>query len=388
MVKQLTGLDASFLYMESPTSYGHVNGLSIYERPSPDFNAYRAVYERFGSIIGHIEPFRRRLVDVPMGLDHPYWIDDPHFDLDYHVREIGLAPPGAADQLAEQVARIIARPMDRRHPLWEVYVIEGLGDGRWALLSKTHHATIDGAAGVLMMQMFNQDSPDAPWPFEPVEWEGEQPPTDAELLRRTAINLAMNPVKAARMQLRLVRNVADRAGLNSVSGAVSRTRQLLATMSGRSEEAEAVENQLGRISLPPIQAPPTPWNKSIGPHRRFAMRSESLANIKVLKDATGGTVNDVVMAICAGALRAYLQKHDALPKAPLHAMVPVSIRTGEEEDPWTNRVSSIFAELPTDCDDPVERVARCRQAMADAKTQLELVPVEVQPPFEFSNLSQ
>ena len=137
-------------------------------------------------MVGHIAPFRRRLVEVPFGLDHPYWIDDPNFDLDYHVREIGLAPPGAADQLVDQVARIIGRPMDRRHPLWEVYVIEGLGDGRWALLTKTHHATIDGAAGVLMMQMFNQPDPAAPWPFDPVEWKGEQPPTDAELLWRTA----------------------------------------------------------------------------------------------------------------------------------------------------------------------------------------------------------
>ncbi len=375
-MKQLSGLDAMFLYMETPTSYGHVNGLSIYQRPSPDFDPYRVVHERFGSLVGHVEPFRRRVVDVPFGLDHPYWIDDPHFDLDYHVREIGLAPPGGADQLAEQVARIIGRPMDRSHPLWEVYVIEGLGDGRWAILSKTHHAAIDGAAGVMMMQMFNQPDPNAPWPYEPIEWEGEEIPTDAELLKQTAAHLAMNPVKAARLQLRLVRNFADQAGLNSLSGIAARSRQVLANAVGRSEQAEALDEQLGRISMPTIQAPHTPWNKRIGPHRRFAMRSESLSNIKQLKDATGGTVNDVVMAICAGALREYLLRHDALPDAPLRAMVPVSIRTGEEADPWTNRVSSIFAELPTDCDDPVERVARCRQAMVNAKHQLELVPAD------------
>ncbi len=137
-MKQLSGLDAIFLYMETPTTYGHVNGLSIYERPSPDFDPFRAVYERFGSLVGHLEPFRRRVVDVPFGLDHPYWIDDPNFDLDYPVREIGLAPPGAADQLAEQVARIIGRPMDRRHPLWEVYVIEGLADGAAGHCSRRH----------------------------------------------------------------------------------------------------------------------------------------------------------------------------------------------------------------------------------------------------------
>jgi WS/DGAT/MGAT family acyltransferase len=375
-MKQLSGLDATFLYMETPTTYGHVNGLSIYQRPSPDFDPYRHVYERFGSIIGHLEPFRRRVVEVPFGLDHPYWIDDPHFDLDFHVRQIGLAPPGAADQLAEQVARIIGRPMDRRHPLWEVYVIEGLGDGRWALLSKTHHATIDGAAGVIMMKMFNDVAPDAEWPWEPVEWDGESIPTDTELLKLTMSHLAANPAKAARLQLRVVRSLADAAGVTSLSSVATRTRELISRAAGRSEQAETVSEQIRRVSMPLTPAPPTPWNRSVGPHRRFAMRSTALANIKVLKDATGGTVNDVVMAICAGALREYLIRHDALPDAPLRAMVPVSIRTGEEEDPWTNRVTSIVAEIPTDCEDPVERVARCRAAMADAKRQLDLVPAD------------
>jgi len=149
-MKQLSGLDASFLYMETPTTYGHVSGLGIYTRPNPAFDPYRIVRERFGSMVGHVEPFRRRVVEVPFGLDHPYWVDDPHFDLDYHVRQIGLAPPGNDEQLADQVARIIGRQMDRTHPLWEVYVIEGLADGRWALLTKFHHATVDGAAGVII----------------------------------------------------------------------------------------------------------------------------------------------------------------------------------------------------------------------------------------------
>ncbi|MEJ7801246.1 MAG: wax ester/triacylglycerol synthase family O-acyltransferase, partial [Ilumatobacter sp.] len=373
-MKQLTGLDASFLYMETANTYGHVNGLSVYERPSPDFDPYAAVYERFGSLIGHVQPLRRRVVEVPFGLDHPYWVDDPDFDLDYHVRQIGLAPPGAADQLAEQVSRIIGRPMDRTHPLWEVYVIEGLGDGRWAMLTKFHHATVDGAAGVIMLKLFTDETRDTPWPWEPVAWKGEMLPTDGELLKLTVGNLVANPVKATRLSLKVVRNMADAAGLTSLSGVVARSRDLIATTVGRSEEAEAVSEQLRKIALPITPAPATPWNRSVGPHRRFAMRSTALSNIKALKDATGGTVNDIVMAICAGALREYLIRHDALPDQPLRAMVPVSIRTGTEEDPWTNRVSSIVAELPTDCDDPIERVARCRAAMDVAKRQLDLVP--------------
>ena len=375
-MKQLSGLDATFLYMETPNTYGHVNGLAIYERPSPDFDPYTAVRERYHSLIGHLEPLRRRLVEVPFGLDHPYWIDDPHFDLDFHVRQIGLAQPGTDEQLAEQVARIIGRPMDRRHPLWEVYVIEGLPDDRWAMLTKFHHATIDGAAGVIMLKLLTASEPDAEWPFEPIDWAPEEFPPDRELLGRAVSRLVTNPVKATRLGLNVVRNVAESAGLTNVSGVATRSRELVAAITKRSDEANDLADQLRKVSMPLTPAPPTPWNKSVGPHRRFAMRHTKLTDIKQLKDATGGTVNDVVMAVCAGALRSYLLAHDALPEAPLRAMVPVSIRTGQEADPWTNRVSGIVAELPTDCDDPLERVARCRAAMEDAKRQLDLVPAD------------
>ncbi len=215
-MKQLSGLDASFLYMETANTYGHVNGLAIYERPSGDFDPYQAAYERFDALVGRLEPMRRRLVEVPFELDHPYWIDDPDFDLNFHVRHIGLAPPGGADQLAEQVARIVGRRMDRSRPLWEVYVIEGLADGRWAMLTKSHHATIDGAAGVIMLKMFTDPSPDTPMP-EHVDWDGEPVPSDRELLERTMRNLAANPVKGMRLSLRMVRNIAEAAGVDSVS---------------------------------------------------------------------------------------------------------------------------------------------------------------------------
>lgn len=376
-LQQLTGLDAAFLYMETPTTYGHVNGLSLYRRPSPDFQPYEVVRDRFAAMVGHIEPLRRRVAEVPFGLDHPYWFDDPHFDLDYHVREIGLAPPGNREQLGEQVARIIGRPMDRDHPLWEVYVIEGLEDpDHWALLTKFHHATIDGAAGVIMLRMMTELAPDAEFPFVEVPWEGEPVPSDKELLQHTIQHMVANPVKATRLSLKVVRNLADAAGITSLSGAASRAREVIASAAGRSEESAQLSEQLRKVSMPLTPAPPTPWNKAVGPHRRFAMRSVSLDDIKALKNATGGTVNDVVMAICAGALREYLLRHDALPDEPLRAMVPVSVRTGLEEDPWTNLVSSLVAELPTDCNDPLERVARCRDAMQVAKQQLDLVPAD------------
>ena len=228
-VKQLSGLDASFLYMETPNTYGHVNGLAIYERPSVDFDPYQAAYDRFNALIGRLEPMRRRLVEVPFQLDHPYWIDDPDFDLNFHVRHLGLAPPGGADQLAEQVARIVGRRMDRSRPLWEAYVIEGLADGRWAMLTKTHHATIDGASGVLLLNLLTDPSADTPWP-EHADWVGEPVPSDRELLERTMRNLALNPVKGMRLSLRMVRNFAEAAGVDSVSAIAGQARDLLKSM--------------------------------------------------------------------------------------------------------------------------------------------------------------
>jgi WS/DGAT/MGAT family acyltransferase len=354
--------------METATTFTHISGLMIFERPGPDYEPYAKVYAKYASLVGELEPLRRRLVEVPFGLDHPYWISDPNFDLDFHVRELHLARPGMVDQLADQVCRIIGRPMDRSRPLWEVYVIDGLQDGRWALLTKYHHSTIDGASGQLMLQILLDTEQDAPAPGAGPAWEPEPLPSTIELLRRTADHLVRNPFRAMRTQTRIVGQLADAVGIHSVSSAAERAGAAVKWIAQRGKE------NLPNVSLPSITAPPTPWNNAITPHRRFAMRSTSLENVKRLKDATGGTVNDIVMAICAGGLREYLLAHDALPDRPLRAMVPISIRTGDEEDPWTNRVSGTVAELPTDCDDPVERVARCHDAMQDAKRMHELVP--------------
>ncbi|MEY3493123.1 MAG: hypothetical protein RL413_541, partial [Actinomycetota bacterium] len=167
-MRQLSGLDATFLHLETSTTFGHVSGLALYSRPSADFDPYRTVYERFEALSGRVGPLHEKLLDVPLGLDHPYWIVDDDFDLDYHVRHLGLAPPGTEAQLAEQVARIFGRALDRKRPLWEVYVIEGLSDGRWALMTKFHHSSIDGGAGVVMLNMLTDSSPDAKPDLTPV----------------------------------------------------------------------------------------------------------------------------------------------------------------------------------------------------------------------------
>lgn len=369
-MKQLSGLDAAFLYMETTSTFGHVTGLTIFDRPNDDFDPYAAVYEKYASLVGDVEPLRRRLVEVPLSLDHPYWVFDPDFDLDFHIREINIPKPGYVDQLADQVCRIVGRPMDRTRPLWEVYVIEGLASGWWGLLTKYHHATIDGAAGQIMLEMVLSTDPDERPPGPCAEWKPDQIPGQGELLRRSLNNLARNPAKAVTTQLRLTRDVAQNLGLTGVSGTASVVSDAVKRAVGRRSDDRP------KVSIPTSAAPATPWNKTITPHRRLAMRTTSLENVKRLKQASGCTVNDVVMAICAGGLREYLLAHDALPPEPLRAMVPVSIRTGHEDDPWTNRVSGIVADLPTDCDDPIERIARCHDAMQAAKQQMELVPAE------------
>jgi WS/DGAT/MGAT family acyltransferase len=375
-MRQLSGLDAGFLYLESRTNYGHVTGLAVMERPSDDYQPFERVLARWAALVGHVAPLRRRLVEVPFDLDLPYWIDDPDFDLAYHVRHLGLAPPGTMEQLGDQIARIASRPMDRTRPLWESYVIEGLPAGRWALLTKTHHSAIDGAAGVLMLHTLADTEPDPSDPLQPVAWAPEQVPSELDLLLRTLRHAATNPIKAVQIQARLVREVSANVGMAGLgSAAIGIADALLALGRSRDEDehGQGVHHQ-DPLRLPLTSAPPTPWNRSISAQRRFAMGSVALDEIKALKNTLGGTVNDVIMAICAGALRQYLLEHDALPSRPLRAMVPVSIRTFDEDEPWTNRVSAIVVELPTDLDDPLERLERSRENMDAAKRSYESVP--------------
>ena len=365
-MRQLTGLDATFLHMESNTTFGHVSGLGLYSRPTPDFDPYAVVFERFEALAGHVGPLHQKLHSVPFGLDHPYWVADENFDLEYHVRHLGLAPPGNEMQLTEQVARIFGRALDRTRPLWEVYVIEGLEDGRWALMTKFHHSSIDGGAGVVLLNMLTDTSPEPRNDYSPVPVPEESAPSDSEMLRTALAKLAVNPVRSLRLQLRVMQGLMDSTGFAPASQVTRAVRRTVRTVTRRPDMEHPTAAD--RVRLPLTPAPPTPWNRTITAHRRFAMRSASLDTLKALKTASGGTVNDIVMAICTGALRTYLQHH--------RAQRPVSFRTGEEEVPWTNMVSGIVADLPTDCDDPVERVRLCHEAMEVAKRQFELIPAD------------
>ena len=379
-MKQLSGVDANFLNMETRTTFGHVSSLGVFDRPDdPTFDPYQATRSQIESRLAVLEPFRRRLVHVPLGLDHPYWIADPDFDLDFHIRHIAAPPPGEIYQLTELVSRIIGRPMDRGRPLWECYVIDGLQDNQFALLTKVHHATIDGAAGAELLAMLLDHEPDSELPDSSSDpWQSEREPTGIELLGRTALSMTTKPADAARLLSHAIgaaRKVASKRGIGG-----------LGEMAGASPEgalsrwlpAKPNENDPDIAPvLPTISAPPTPWNRSITPHRRFAVRSVSLTDVKALKRDLGCTVNDVIMAMVAGGLRRWLEEHDALPNDPLVSMVPVSVRTGDEEDKWTNRVSALFVTIPTDKELPLDRLASIHQTMNEAKATFDLLPADV-----------
>lgn len=371
-MKQLTGMDATFLYMESPNTYGHINGLGIYRRPDdPDFRPFDAVRAQIESRIHLLEPFRRRLVEVPLGLDHPYWVNDADFDIEFHLRHIAIPAPGDQEQLAAQVARIISRPMDRTKPLWEAYVMEGLERDEFALLTKFHHATIDGASGVEMLTMLlDADPAGDEIPPDDGSWRPDSMPSDVELLGRTAGSFLRRPYRLARFQLDAAQQVARITRNRGLDAMVSMTRRALpAPWSGAQDDRD----------LPPrpaVRAPRTPFNGAITAHRRLAMRTVPLDDIKRLKQAAGATVNDIVMAVCAGALRRYLELHGELPDQPLQAMVPVSVRTGQEADRWTNRVSALVVPLATADAEPLARIETSRAAMDQAKGQFEMVPAD------------
>jgi diacylglycerol O-acyltransferase len=391
-MRQLSGADVSFLNMETQSTYGHVSSMNIYDPAgAPGGAGIEVTKQTILERMDLLAPFRRRLVQVPLGLDLPYWIEDPDFDIEFHIRHHAVPPPGTPEQLAEIVSRIHARPLDRSRPLWELYVIEGVDDGRLiAQLTKIHHAAIDGAAGAAMLAAMLDTDPDARPSGEPYPWRPDRIPSDDELMRMTAIEYLRRPEKFVRLSARASRELAQASG----NGGMRVLADMIARpmpgaigdlMRRRLEESAGHHDDLPP-ALPPTPAPRTPWNRSIGPHRRFAYTTIPLDDAKQVRRAIGCTFNDVVMAVCSGALRRYLTKHDQLPDEPLIAMVPVSVRSADHRDPssddiYENRVSALLADLATNEADPAKRLARVQQSMTRAKEDFKAIPAEALQDF-------
>ena len=364
-MEQLSGLDGGFLAMETSSVYGHVGSVCIVDARAAHGTESALTLEHLTRFIESRLPlvplFRRRLVTVPLGLDHPYWIDDPDFDIEFHIRELALPAPGSDRQLSEQVARLHARPLDRARPLWELYLISGLRGGRAALYSKIHHSAIDGVSGADILTAVLDPSPEGRTLGEVKAFKGEPQPDSTWLLGRSVFALARQPIQAVRVATDLVRSIP---GLANAMGP-----PLAQRLAGKDDD--------DLIATTALRAPSTPFNAPVSPHRRWAFTDLPLNEVKSLRAGSDLTVNDVVMALCAGALRRWLELHEALPTAPLVAAVPVSVRTGDQKGTYGNKVSMMLAPLPTNLADPGERLKAMHEAMSAAKDQHGDIPASL-----------
>lgn len=375
-MEQLTGVDATFLYMETNATFGHVSSLIIYDPKDGPGATYERTKQVFAERLHLLDPMRRKLVEVPFNLDHPYWIEDPDLDLDFHIRQTAVPPPGGDEELADLVSRIIARPLDRTRPLWELYVIYGLPEGKVAQLTKIHHAAIDGVGGAQLLGMILDLEPDAvppePQPLPP----SERAPSQEEMFVRGLASLATRPYKQGRFLVRTLQDLPQIGRAVDFRSLAKSLPQPVAQLFGQGKRR--VEDDPVELSnTGGLTAPRTPFNRKVSPHRRFAFTSLPLEDIKAVKSALGVTVNDVVLGMCSGALRTYLLKKGELPEDSLRCMIPVSVRSDDAANTYGNQVSGMLAALATDVEDPVQRLQVISSDTQRAKESLGALPAHL-----------
>ena len=344
---QLTGLDASFLYLETANAPMHISGLAIYDQSTAPGGKvrFKQIIDNTARRIRRVPSLSRRLVTVPLGLDHPYWISDGNFDPEFHIRHIALPAPGDWRQLCILVSRIHARPLDRGRPLWELYVIEGLDNvegypkGSFAIFTKMHHAAVDGASGMEVTAAIHDLAADAPDRTDSYSLEVDSQPSKLELVVRSQINTLKQPFRFISVARNTVPGFAQ---------AYSRLRK----------------GELHRIT----DIPRTRFNDKVSPHRVFDAVSLSLAEVKAIKNAVpGATVNDVAITIVGGALRAYLAAKDDLPDTSLVAMAPINVRDPKEKGAGGNIVSAMAVSVRSDIADARERLLAVHEGTVEAK---------------------
>ena len=351
---RLTPVDASFLELEGTNSHMHVGAVTIFAGPAPTYDEFS---HHIRSRLHLVPRYRQKLAFPPVETGRPLWVDDATFNLEYHVRHTALPQPGSEMQLRALAARIFSQQLDRSKPLWESWLVEGLEDGRFALITKTHHALVDGISGVDLATVIFDLSPEGTQIDHPDEpWKPQPEPSPLDLAARGIKGLVRTPVELA---------------TKALAAAARPTETLEAAR-------EAVEG-IGEIVWAGLNpAPDTPLNVPIGPHRRFVWTRHDLDDFKTVKNAFGGTVNAVVLTVVAGALRRWLRSRGVRTEGlELRALVPVSIRTEDEHHTLGNRIVVMRGPLPVYIEDPVARLRVVKQAMDGLKDSKQAVGAEV-----------
>jgi diacylglycerol O-acyltransferase len=349
-MQTMSSLDASFLHVEDGVTHMHLGSVGIFEGPAPEPDEVPAA---IAARLPLVPRYRQKVRFVPLALGRPAWIDDPHFDLSYHVRRTGLPAPGGEPELRRLVGRVMSQQLDRAKPLWEIWVVEGLDDERWALISKAHHCMVDGISATDILSVLLDSSRDQNAPTRD-DWKPRAEPNSVEVVAHSVAERAISPYEAAR-------------AATAIARAPSRVAR------------ELVSVAKGLVNLRQVATPgsASSLNGPIGPHRRWEWARSRLSEIKQIRSAHGGTVNDVVLAVITGAFRdLLLARGEELEGRVVRTLVPVSVRAEQERGTYDNKVSAIFAELPVEIEDPVLRLEAIREQMRELKASGQAVAAE------------
>jgi diacylglycerol O-acyltransferase / wax synthase len=337
---RMSPLDATFLHIEDGINHMHIASCAIFEGPAPD---YADLVALFRGKLPLVPRYRQKVRFVPGGVGRPVWVDDPHFRLDYHVRHTALPPPGTSADLRNLMGRLMSQELDRRRPLWETWMVEGLADGTWALISKVHHCMVDGISGTDLMAVVLDGTPEGTPPIDD-RWQPEAEPSDAELVRGALIDTVASPDELKRWGRSMMRT----------------PRRVLGDITELVEGVRSLGSHLAPNAILPIEG-------TIGPHRRWVSAETTIAEVKQIRAAHGGTVNDVVLAaITSGFRDLLLARGEQLDGVVVRSLVPVSVRAKDDHS-LNNQVSALIAELPVGIVDPIDRLHAVRAQMAGLK---------------------
>ena len=348
---RLNPLDASFLHIEDDANLMHIGSVGIFEGPPPSIDRFRAMV---AGKLPLVPRYRQRVHEVPLQLGRPVWATDPDFQLDYHVRHSALPSPGGRQELQNLVGRVMAQRLDRGKPLWELWVVEGLEGSNWSLISKILHALVDGISGTDLLSVLLDDTPEPSPPAAEDDWEPGVGPTGLGLIRDAAVDQATSPLEAVR----------------DVRAAARRPRRAL-------ERAALSVRGLGALTSLLRPGPPSFLVGHIGPHRRYAWATADLDEVKMIKNALGGSINDVVLAAVTRGFRDLLLANgEPVEGRSVRSLVPVSVRGPDEQEAYDNQVSGMFANLPVGITDPRERLQVVRDQLDDLKTSGQAVAAD------------